>query len=64
MSDKLEIGDLVELNSGSPALLVVGESNSPTEGPHVIVEWRCEGETITHSFPYVCVKRIGKAVIQ
>jgi len=53
--EELSIGDMVQLNSGSPSLKVIA-----LDGEQVEVEWRGETtvETIERTkFPRVCVRR-------
>lgn len=55
---EFNVGDIVELNSGSPPLTVIGEANSPVEGHFVIVEWEDEGESTQAMFLCSSVHRI------
>jgi uncharacterized protein YodC (DUF2158 family) len=56
MTQKLNIGDYVRLNSGSPDLKVIGLSSKK-----VIVEWpRFGRKSERYTFPRNCVERVGR----
>lgn len=67
----LQIGDIVYLNSGSPALTVIGlRTSSDTTHTLASVAWFCEnsGQLCNTTLPTVCleaekVDAIGRALI-
>jgi uncharacterized protein YodC (DUF2158 family) len=54
--NQFKVDDLVELKSGSPLLTVIGLSNSPVDGPGVIVQWLDGEESRTAHYPEVCLQ--------
>jgi uncharacterized protein YodC (DUF2158 family) len=50
----IQIGDVVQLNSGGPASLAVDLADR-----RVTVSWRDEDETHEQTFPRACVHRVG-----
>ena len=49
----LRIGDVVRLNSGGPAAIIVDVSSDVT------ISWRDDSRTHEHAFPRACVHRLG-----
>ena len=52
--DKLQIGDVLHLKSGSPDLEVIALSSN---GGHVAVKWQDNGTESYAVFPSVCLAR-------
>lgn len=57
MENNLVVGDVVELNSGGPAMTITGITDT-NKGKTAWCSWIHIGAKVEHQFPLVCVRKL------